>query len=127
MGRIGRSGAGTAWYLWSSPAGPVLRGLCAPPGNSAADSFPPNFRTWNMEPWDVVVVGGSNAAKCAALAAREGPTRSSKTWGAPHSTAATRTSLSFYFNYPGGSGLTNGSVFGRISGTNAACCAAAGL
>jgi tricarballylate dehydrogenase len=31
----------------------------------------------------------------------------------------------FYFNYPGGSGLTNGSVFGRISGTNAAGCATA--
>jgi tricarballylate dehydrogenase len=26
----------------------------------------------------------------------------------------------FYFNYPGGSGLTNGSVFGRIAGTAAA-------
>jgi len=26
----------------------------------------------------------------------------------------------FYFNYPGGTGLTNGSVFGRIAGTNAA-------
>ena len=26
----------------------------------------------------------------------------------------------FYFNYAGGSGLTNGSVFGRIAGTNAA-------
>lgn len=26
----------------------------------------------------------------------------------------------FYFNYPGGSGLTAGSVFGRIAGTNAA-------
>ena len=26
----------------------------------------------------------------------------------------------FYFNYPGGSGLTNGVVFGRIAGTNAA-------
>ena len=26
----------------------------------------------------------------------------------------------FYFNYPGGSGLTNGSVFGRIAGANAA-------
>jgi tricarballylate dehydrogenase len=25
----------------------------------------------------------------------------------------------FYFNYPGGSGLTSGSVFGRIAGTNA--------
>jgi tricarballylate dehydrogenase len=25
----------------------------------------------------------------------------------------------FYFNYPGGSGLTNGSVFGRIAGTTA--------
>jgi tricarballylate dehydrogenase len=25
----------------------------------------------------------------------------------------------FWFNYPGGSGLTNGSVFGRIAGTNA--------
>jgi tricarballylate dehydrogenase len=26
----------------------------------------------------------------------------------------------FYFNYPGGSGLTAGSVFGRIAGTHAA-------
>ena len=26
----------------------------------------------------------------------------------------------FYFNYPGGTGLTNGSVFGKIAGTNAA-------
>jgi tricarballylate dehydrogenase len=26
----------------------------------------------------------------------------------------------FWFNYPGGTGLTNGSVFGRIAGTNAA-------
>jgi len=25
----------------------------------------------------------------------------------------------FYFNYPGGSGLTNGSVFGRIAGASA--------
>jgi tricarballylate dehydrogenase len=26
----------------------------------------------------------------------------------------------FWFNYPGGSGLTNGSVFGRLAGANAA-------
>ena len=26
----------------------------------------------------------------------------------------------FYFNYPGGSGLTAGAVFGRIAGTSAA-------
>jgi tricarballylate dehydrogenase len=26
----------------------------------------------------------------------------------------------FWFNYPGGSGLTNGSVFGRLAGKNAA-------
>ena len=26
----------------------------------------------------------------------------------------------FYFNYPGGSGLTNGAVFGRLAGVNAA-------
>ena len=25
----------------------------------------------------------------------------------------------FYFNYPGGTGLTSGSVFGRIAGRNA--------
>lgn len=30
----------------------------------------------------------------------------------------------FWFNYPGGSGLTNGSVFGRIAGTNAGTAAA---
>ena len=33
----------------------------------------------------------------------------------------------FYFNYPGGSGLTNGSVFGRIAGARAAATAAAAL
>ena len=26
----------------------------------------------------------------------------------------------FYFNYPGGSGLTNGAVFGRVAGASAA-------
>jgi tricarballylate dehydrogenase len=31
----------------------------------------------------------------------------------------------FYFNYPGGSGLTNGAVFGRIAGASAARAAAA--
>jgi tricarballylate dehydrogenase len=30
----------------------------------------------------------------------------------------------FYFNYPGGSGLTSGAVFGRIAGTSAAHSAA---
>jgi tricarballylate dehydrogenase len=29
----------------------------------------------------------------------------------------------FYFNYPGGTGLTNGTVFGRIAGGGAAACA----
>ncbi len=29
----------------------------------------------------------------------------------------------FYFNYPGGTGLTNGAVFGRIAGANAAAAA----
>jgi tricarballylate dehydrogenase len=32
----------------------------------------------------------------------------------------------FYFNYPGGSGLTNGSVFGRIAGRNAGSSPSAG-
>lgn len=32
----------------------------------------------------------------------------------------------FYFNYPGGTGLTNGAVFGRIAGTSAARSTAAG-
>jgi tricarballylate dehydrogenase len=32
----------------------------------------------------------------------------------------------FWFNYPGGSGLTNGAVFGRIAGKNAATAASAG-
>jgi tricarballylate dehydrogenase len=26
----------------------------------------------------------------------------------------------FWFNYPGGSGLTNGAVYGKIAGTSAA-------
>ena len=30
----------------------------------------------------------------------------------------------FYFNYPGGTGLTSGAVFGRIAGTSAGKCAA---
>jgi tricarballylate dehydrogenase len=30
----------------------------------------------------------------------------------------------FYFNYPGGAGLTNGAVFGRIAGRSAAALAA---
>ncbi len=32
----------------------------------------------------------------------------------------------FYFNYPGGTGLTNGAVFGRIAGTSAARATASG-
>jgi tricarballylate dehydrogenase len=32
----------------------------------------------------------------------------------------------FYFNYPGGTGLTNGAVFGRIAGANAAAAAKSG-
>jgi tricarballylate dehydrogenase len=32
----------------------------------------------------------------------------------------------FYFNYPGGTGLTNGSVYGRIAGANAAAAAKGG-
>jgi tricarballylate dehydrogenase len=32
----------------------------------------------------------------------------------------------FYFNYPGGTGLTAGSVFGRIAGRAAAVAAGAG-
>jgi tricarballylate dehydrogenase len=31
----------------------------------------------------------------------------------------------FYFNYPGSSGLTNGAVYGRIAGRNAALLAKA--
>jgi tricarballylate dehydrogenase len=33
----------------------------------------------------------------------------------------------FYFNYPGGSGLTNGAVFGRLAGAGAARSAAASI
>ena len=32
----------------------------------------------------------------------------------------------FYFNYPGGTGLTSGAVFGRIAGRSAGCAAGAG-
>ena len=32
----------------------------------------------------------------------------------------------FYFNYPGGTGLMSGTVFGRIAGTSAGARAAAG-
>jgi tricarballylate dehydrogenase len=31
----------------------------------------------------------------------------------------------FYFNYPGGSGLTAGSVFGKLAGTSAGAAASA--
>jgi tricarballylate dehydrogenase len=32
----------------------------------------------------------------------------------------------FYYNYPGGTGLTSGAVFGRLAGSSAGKAAAAG-
>lgn len=79
--------------------------------------------------YDVLVVGGGNAALRAALTfgalkvntqaevvdTDEQPIRG--LYAAGELVAGI-----FYFNYPGGSGLTNGTVFGRISGRNAAAC-----
>ena len=41
-------------------------------------------------------------------------------WAAVSALAGEMVGGLFYFNYPGGSGLTNGAVFGRIAGRNAA-------
>jgi tricarballylate dehydrogenase len=119
--------------------------------------------------FDVVVVGGSNAALCAALAAREGGARAGpfdpavldgrrtqgitppkSNWAQPLDTPpyagfAVTCGITFtfgglrispqaevldtedavipglfYHNYPGGTGLTAGSVFGKLAGEHAA-------
>jgi len=77
---------------------------------------------------DVMVVGGGNAGLCAALIACEtvagvtllerAPEERSPTSG--HFAAGELVGAIFHFNYPGGSGLTNGSVFGRIASRVAA-------
>jgi tricarballylate dehydrogenase len=55
-----------------------------------------------MRGCDVVIVGAGNAAFCAAHA------------------AGVLVGGLFYHNYPGGSGLTSGAVFGRRAGATAA-------
>ena len=55
-----------------------------------------------MSSFDVVIVGVGNATLTAALAARE------------------LVGGLFYENYPGGSGLMAGAVYGKIAGENAA-------
>jgi succinate dehydrogenase/fumarate reductase flavoprotein subunit len=62
---------------------------------------------------DVVVVGAGDAAFCAGLAATEQGFSVLTLERAPAVGGLS------YFNYPGGTGLMNGSVFGRIAGTTA--------
>jgi succinate dehydrogenase/fumarate reductase flavoprotein subunit len=72
---------------------------------------------------DVVIVGAGNAAFCAAHAARERVERVLDRAGRPikglHAAGELVGGL-FYHNYPGGSGLTSGAVFGRRAGATAA-------
>jgi succinate dehydrogenase/fumarate reductase flavoprotein subunit len=63
-----------------------------------------------MADYDVVVVGAGNAAMAAAVSAREqGAYACGEMVGGL-----------FHGNYPGGTGLVSGAVFGRIAGANAA-------
>ena len=63
------------------------------------------------------------ASPSPSAASRSTPTPASSTPTARPSPASTRPARLvggiFYFNYPGGTGLTNGAVFGRIAGTTA--------
>jgi tricarballylate dehydrogenase len=63
-----------------------------------------------MADYDVVVVGAGNAAMAAAVSA---PGQGAYACGE-------MVSGLFHGNYPGGTGLVSGAVFGRIAGANAA-------
>lgn len=73
---------------------------------------------------DVVVVGAGNAALSAALAAREqgASVLVLAVGGGPIGglyAAGELVGGLFYFNYPGGTGLTSGAVLGRLAGASA--------
>ena len=80
------------------------------------------------DPYDAIVIGAGNAALAAAASAREeGVGRVLVMEKAGRELRGGNTHYSgglFHHNYPGGSGLMSGAVFGRIAGAGAAKTAA---
>lgn len=73
-----------------------------------------------MPEYDVIVVGAGNAALAAAVSAREqGARRVVALEKAPEELRGGNTHYSG-INYPGGTGLMSGAVFGRLAGAHAA-------
>ena len=76
-----------------------------------------------MPEYDVIVVGAGNAALAAAVSAREQGARVLDTsWEPMPGLYACGEMVGglFHANYPGGTGLMSGAVFGRLAGAHAA-------
>ena len=72
--------------------------------------------------WDVIVVGAGNALAAAVSAREQGAKKVLALEKAPRPLRGGNTHYSglFHGNYPGGTGLMSGAVFGRLAGAQAA-------